>query len=67
MELLKNERAKLKEACKSLAHTLCEHGYITEKQWLDIKYRIDTGDRTAYADVEELLIGIAEKVNSVTY
>lgn len=67
MELLKNEKTKLKEACKSLAHTLCEHGYITEKQWLDLKYRIDTGDRTAYADVQGLLLDIVAEVGSITY
>ena len=62
MELLKKDRSELQAASIRLATALCEAGYISDMDSKWIIHRVTVGDRTAYSDLKELLIAIAEEI-----
>ena len=65
MQLLKRKRADVQGASLRLTEALCETGYISEQDKIELTYRIKTGDRKGYEDLKELLLDMAALIESM--
>lgn len=64
MTLAKVSRSNIQDACKNIVCDLCESGYITEKERLDLLYRLSVGERAAYADVRGLMLQFVAQIET---
>lgn len=62
MELVKNDRSELEAASIRLAVALYDAGYITERDSQSIIHRVTVGDKTAYRDLKDVLVLMADEV-----
>lgn len=59
------DRNKLLASGISVAEMLQEVGYITEKRKGELVYRINTGDKAAYSELQVLLIVMANDLGRI--
>ena len=62
MKLLENKREKLQAASLSITAILFDNGYIDETTRIWLRDRIQRGDKSAYDDLRELLLQMADEL-----
>lgn len=65
MKILEKDRVELQMASRRLTNALYDTGYITQRDRDELLYRVAIGDMTAYKDLTELLIEIAEQFGTL--
>lgn len=65
MELLKNDRSEIQAASIRLVNALFEAGYISLRDRADISHRIYAGDKTAYSELKDVLVLMANEIGRV--
>ena len=55
----------IKEASVRVTKILCRGGYISIKRMQDLVFRLEAGDRTAYTDVREIMLKMADEIGRI--